>query len=115
MRVHSNSYRWLDSLLILTVAIVSLYGIVRLGSAPRNPASGIGVVFAPWVSQAAAATRATEPGARLVRFGGLPFIVVVMPDTPDYAARMAADGALLLVDPQILAACMRLVGGEAQS
>ncbi len=102
---------WLERFLIVCFAFASLYGAARLGLKPRDPANGVGVVFAPWVSEAAAASRATEAGARLVRFGGLPFIVVVMPETPDYVSQLSGKGAVLLVDPQVLAACLRLVGG----
>lgn len=107
--------RWLDGILIFTVAIVSLYGAARLGLKPRDPAAGVGVVFAPWVSDSSAVNRATETGARFVRFGGLPFIVVVVPDAPDYVARISAQGAFLVVDPQVLAACLSLVSGAAKS
>jgi hypothetical protein len=115
VRVLSISRRWLDGLLIFTVAIASLYGAARLGLKPRDPATGVGVVFAPWVSESSAMHRATEAGGRFVRFGGLPFIVVVVPETSDYVARIAADGAVLIVDPKVLAACLSLVGGTVRS
>ena len=44
------------------------------------------------------------PG-RFVRFGGLPFIAIVIPEAPDYSSRILGEGALLLLDPQALAAC----------
>jgi hypothetical protein len=110
-----SSRRWFDGGIIAIVAVASLYGAARLGLKPRAPDSGVGVVFAPWVSETAAIRRATEAGARFVRFGGAPFIVVVMPETPDYLARIAADGAVLLVDPKVLAACLSLAGGAIRS
>jgi hypothetical protein len=106
--------RWLDGLLILIVAVVALFGGMRLGLTPRDPAGGVGVVFAPWVSESSAIQRATEAGARIVRRGGLPFIVVVVPDTPDYMTRIA-EQALFVVDPRALEACLRLVGGGLKS
>lgn len=109
------SGRWLDGLFIFLVAVASLYGVARLGLKPHDPATGVGVVFAPWVSETAAVNRATAAGARFVRFGGLPFIVVVVPEASDYVARISSEGAFLVVDPQALAACLRFVGGAVQS
>jgi hypothetical protein len=111
----SISRRWMDGLFIFIVAIVSLYGAARVGLTPRHTDTGVGVVFAPWVSESSALNRATEAGARFVRFGGLPFIVVVVPETSDYLARISAEGAILIVDPQVLAACLSLIGGAARS
>lgn len=111
----SISRRWLDGFLIFIVAIVSLYGTARLGLKPYDPAAGVGVIFAPWVSETSAMTRATAAGGRFVRFGGLPFIVVVVPEAVDYVARISEEGALLVVDPQALAACRALIDGVARS
>ena len=99
---------WLDGALIFVIAVTSLYGSVRLALKPRDPAAGLGVVFAPWVSGEAALMRAVEAGARFVRHGGLPFIVVVMPDAPDYQTRILESGALLVTDPRALAACLSI-------
>ena len=97
--------RGLDYARIGLAALASLYGIARVGLAPRDAAKGIAVVFAPWVSQEQAFARAAQPGGRLVRAGGLPFIVVVMPESPDYATRVLAQGALLVADPTVLGGC----------
>jgi hypothetical protein len=115
VRAFFISRRWLDGALIAAVAVASLYGAARLGLEPRDPATGVGVVFAPWVSEQSALSRATAAGARFVRYGGFPFIVVVMPDTPDYVARISSAGALLVVDPQALAACLSFVSGGMKS
>jgi len=95
-----------DAALITFVSIASLFVAARIGLAPRDPANGVAVVFAPWTSAQAALTRATDPGSRFVRYGGFPFIVVVIPEAPDYSARILREGALLVVDPQALAACL---------
>jgi hypothetical protein len=97
--------RYLDAALIVLLAIVSLFATARIGLKPRDPARGVAVVFAPWIGAQATLTRATDPGGRFVRYGGLPFIAVVMPETADYPERVLADGALLVLDPQALAAC----------
>jgi hypothetical protein len=49
--------------------------------------------------------QAVEAGARFVRFGGFPFIAVVMPERPDYVDQVMKGSAWLAVDPQALAAC----------
>ncbi|MBI4273898.1 MAG: hypothetical protein HY659_04290 [Rhizobiales bacterium] len=97
---------WLDGLIIFVIAVTGLYGSARLALQPRDPAVGVGVIFAPWVSSEAALIRAVEAGAQFVRYGGLPFIVVVMPDVPDYQSRILASGALFVADPRALAACL---------
>ncbi len=97
---------WYDRLVIAVAALASLLAMVILMFAPRDASAGIGVVFAPWVSQEEALTRAAGAGARVVRESGVPFVVVVIPETDDYAARAAAAGALFLVDPRALDACL---------
>ncbi len=77
-----------------------------VGLSPRDASRGVAVVFAPWTAADAALTRAVEAGSRFVRYGGLPFIAVVMPDDSGYAARIRAAGAWLVADPQALAACL---------
>jgi len=96
----------IDGVFVIGFAFLSLYVTARIGLAPRDPADGVGVIFAPWTSGEAALRRAVGAGGRFVRFGVLPFVVVVIPEDPDYLARVAADGALLVVDPQALAACL---------
>ena len=105
--------RVLDYAIIILAALGSLYAAARFGLAPRDPDGGVAVIFAPWISQEQALARAARPGGRLVRVGGLPFIVVVTPDAPGYTARVLADGALLVVDPKALAACLTLLSGPA--
>lgn len=115
MRIARRRRHVVDGTLIALFAIASLYGAARLSLKPRDPAQGVAVVFAPWVAPEAAFRRAVDPGARFVRYGGLPFVVVVMPDVPDYQQRILASGALLVVDPRALAACLSAFGQGAAS
>jgi hypothetical protein len=96
----------LDATLIAGLAAVSLFASAGLALAPKDPASGVAVIFSPWTDAAAALARATDPGSRFVRYGGFPFIVVVVPEAPDYIARVSAEGALFVADPESLAACL---------
>jgi hypothetical protein len=107
--------RVLDIALIGGFAFASLYVTARIGLGPRDPERGVGVVFAPWTSGEAALRRAVGAGGRFVRYGGFPFVVVVIPDGRDYLARIAADGALLVVDPRALAACLQLFSNEQKN
>lgn len=86
----------------------------RMALKPRDPESGVAVVFAPWTTPQAALLRAGEAGGRLVRLGGLPFIAVVIPDDSDYTSRILAAGAWLVVDPQVIAACLSPVATAAR-
>lgn len=96
---------WFDRLVVGAVALGSIVALAVMAFAPGDGRDGVGVVYAPWVSESDALTRAVAAGARFVRYGGLPFIVVVMPEAPGYTARAMASGALFMVDPRALAAC----------
>ena len=91
--------------LLVCLSLGALYAGARVGLTPRDPSQGVAVVFAPWTVAEKTLARAVEGGGRFVRFGGLPFIAVVMPDNANYPDRMFDAGAWLVVDPQTLAAC----------
>ena len=55
-----------------------------------------------------------QAGARFVRFGGYGFIAVVTADDRNYPARAMAAGAWLVVDPQLVAACLDPFGTKAR-
>jgi hypothetical protein len=98
--------RAFDVAVIVGFALASFYAAARIGLEPRDPARGVGVIFAPWTAADAALVRAVEAGGRVVRFGGLPFVVVVEPESADYIERIKAAGALLIVDPLVITACL---------
>lgn len=77
----------------------------RIGLVPQNSDDGVAVMFAPWTSAPESLSQATQDGGRFVRFGGLPFIAIVMPGDAGYADRMLANGAWLVMDPKLIAAC----------
>jgi hypothetical protein len=103
---HFSFGRIFDIALLGSLTIGSALAAAHVGLAPRDPANGVAVVFPPWTAADAALSQAVEAGSRFVRFGGLPFIAVVMPDDAGYAARIRAAGAWLVADPQALAACL---------
>lgn len=107
--MQNKSPRWrriLEGTAIVAFALISTFAVARVGLEPRDLTQGVGVVFAPWTDENTALARAVSAGGRFVRFGGPPFIVVVEPEVADYGKRVREAGALLLVDPQVLAACM---------
>jgi hypothetical protein len=103
-----------EAAVLACVAVGSFYVTVRNGLAPREPASGVAVIFSPWTAADAALTRAVEAGGRFVRYGGYPFIVIVVPETPDYPSRVHGAGALFVVDPGALAACLGALSNAGQ-
>jgi hypothetical protein len=107
--------RCFDAALITLLAFASLFVIARIGLKPRDPANGVAVVFAPWTSAEVTLARATDPGSRFVRYGGFSFIAVVIPERADYPERMLAGGAVLVLDPQALAACFSGLGLKSAS
>lgn len=94
-----------DTLLIAAFALGNFVVVARVALQPQNPSDGVAIVFSPWTSAANALDQATAPGSRFVRYGGYPFIVVVIPDDPGYVSRVSSTGALLILDPKVLAAC----------
>jgi hypothetical protein len=109
MQLAANG-RWLDGgiiALLLAAGILVQTGAVAKPSAPDG-SRAVAVLFAPWVDAGSALQRVGDAGARIVGQGAFPFIVVVEPDRPDFAARAAAHGAVLILDPRALAACFTL-------
>ena len=96
----------IEIVLLGCLSIGALYVAASATLAPRDPERGVAVVFAPWTAPEAALTRTVAAGARFVRFGGPTFIAIAIPDDRDYASRAFAAGAWLVVDPQVLAACL---------
>lgn len=94
-----------DFCLIAFLIVASLAAILRVGLVPRDPASGVAVIYAPGTSAEQTFARSVSAGARFVRFGGFDFIAIVIPETPDYVGRALAGLALLALDPQVLGGC----------
>ncbi len=109
MQLAANG-RWLDGAIIALLLAAAL--LVQTGAVAKAPAPdgsrAVAVLFAPWVDAGSAMQRAGDAGARIVGQGAFPFIVVVEPDRPDFAARAAAHGAVLILDPRAFAACFTL-------
>lgn len=94
-----------DAGFLICLSIGALYAGARTGLAPQDPAQGVAVIFAPWTTAADVLSRAVSTGGRFVRFGGLPFIAIVIPDDAAYSAEMFGRGAWLVVDAQAPGGC----------
>jgi hypothetical protein len=112
-RPFSLRRHWIDIAALIALSIVALVASARATLPPREPERGVAVVFAPWTAPETALTRTVEAGARFVRFGGYGFIAVGVADDRGYAARAMAKGAWLVLDPQLLAACLKPFGVKA--
>jgi hypothetical protein len=99
--------RWLiDAAILASLSVAALYGTARIALVPADPERGIALVFAPWTGADQAFARTLEVGGRFVRYGGVPFVTIVIPETGDYRVRAFAAGAWLVLDPQVIAACL---------
>lgn len=107
--VHFSSFlrKFGDTCLLASLALATFYFGARVELTPRDPAKGAALVFAPWTTANETLSKALASGGRFVRFGGVPFIAVVVPDNDDKASRLFDTGAWLVLDPEILAACSR--------
>lgn len=105
----------LDTGLLACLSLGALYASARVGLMPRDPSQGVAVVFAPWTAPEKTLLRAVTGGSRFVRFGGFPFIAVVIPDNAKYPGHMLDAGAWLVVDPQALAACLSALSYARQT
>lgn len=105
----------IDAAVLACVSIGALYGTARLTLAPSQPERGVAVIFAPWTTAEATLARTVEAGGRFVRFGGVAFVAVAIPDDRDYSGRVLSAGAWLVVDPKVVAACVSILGGATAS
>jgi hypothetical protein len=94
-----------DTGFLICLSLGALYAGARTGLAPKVPSQGIAVMFAPWTPAADVFTRAVTAGGRFVRFGAVPFIAIVQPESDAYADRMFDNGAWLVVDAPTVGGC----------
>lgn len=99
-----------DAILLGWMVLISLFASGYLMLKPRDQGNGLAAVFAPWSNAETTFLRSVEAGTRFVRFGGFPFIAVVMPEGADASARLRAAGAWFIADPKALAACLSVAG-----
>lgn len=104
-RTYGRRSKIVDAVLLGVLSLGAFCASARIALIPRDTTEGVAVIFAPWTTADKTLLRAIAGGSRFVRFGGLPFIAVVMPESTKYVDRMLGAGAWLVVDPRALAAC----------
>jgi hypothetical protein len=97
--------RWSDAVLIGVVALAAFAGVARLAIAPSDAAAPVAVIFAPGTSAADAYAAATDAGARILRSGRTSNIVIVVPDSAEFADRVKAEGAWIVADASTIDGC----------
>jgi hypothetical protein len=96
---------WIPAAILL---LVSFLGTATLGLWPSGAAGApIAAVFPPWWSAERSFAAAASAGGAIVREGAWSNILVVMPGDGDFAHRLQAAGAWLLLDPRALDACLK--------
>lgn len=104
-----RSRQWRDIGLIAGLALCSgLFALASLPGPVAGPPAPLAAVFPPWVGGEEAVVRSLATGARILRQGAVPFVVVLAPET---TARPA--GALLMLRLDGLAGCIISPGAEA--
>ena len=100
-RTRATMLDWAPSLaaIVLSLVIVAAYAL-----SPRDP-QRVAAVFPPWWSAARALDAAHRHGDATI-VGGAPYVVIVWSHDAHLAARLRRDGALLLLDPGLTAACL---------
>jgi hypothetical protein len=96
---------FMKTLMLMAFAATSMALPVLMLSPSSAESDGVAVVFAPWVEEGQAMRRISESGGAIVRTGALSFIAVAVAREPEFAARVRAAGAWLLLDPRLLEGC----------
>src|SRR5712671_200879 len=101
----SDCKTWLPAILLL---VVSFLGTAWIGLRP-SPAIGepVAAVFPPWWGAERAFAAASSSGGAIVREGAWPSILVLSSADEDFADRLHAAGAWLLLNPKALDACLK--------
>ncbi|CCG07278.1 hypothetical protein [Pararhodospirillum photometricum] len=87
------------------LAVAAFLVVIPLTVFPDPGAKAVAVVYPPWTSATEAFSAAAAAGARIVRQGALPSVLVVVPERSDYALRALASGAWVLLDPRVVGGC----------
>jgi hypothetical protein len=114
-RVNTFFRRAFDTALMVAVSLTAMYPAAHAALRPVSFDTGVAVIYAPWTGFDDAFRQSVGAGARFVRGGALPFIVVVLPDDADFEQRVRAGGAWMLADPVALAGCFNAIGMGTRS
>jgi len=99
---------WRDATLIASLLLVSVpLSLASLPQASAGASAPLAAVFLPWVSADDAVARSLAAGARILRLGTVPFVVVLAPESA-----VRPDGAVLMLRLDGLAGCLIPTGAE---
>jgi hypothetical protein len=105
MTGHRRCKTWLPAVLLL---LVSFLGTAWIG---LRPSAAIGepvaALFPPWWGAERAFAAAASAGGAIVREGAWSNILVLRSGDDDFADRLHAAGAWLLLNPKALDACLK--------
>lgn len=110
---YTRLHKLIDASVLACLSLGGLYLGARVGLIPRDTTAGVAVVFSPWTSAADTVTQSVAHHGRFMRFGGAPFVAIVMPDDDHYVARALDAGAWLVLDSRVLAACTTIFSPSA--
>jgi hypothetical protein len=101
-----RSSRWPQWPIPAAFLVISWLSVAALAVQPRPGDDVVAVIFPPWWSLDRSLAAAATAGAAIVRTGAVPAIVVVQAVGADRMQRLRRAGALLLIDPRAVAACL---------
>ncbi len=103
---NARAVSYLEAALISSAAIVGIVIPAYMQFAPKVSSYSVAVVFPPWTRGGRAIGTAVRAGASILRSGRFSFIAVVHPNDAQYADRVIADGAWLVLDPKAFGGCL---------
>ena len=112
---HENSIpaiRWPAWLNATVLLLSSWIAIAAFAFQIRTDAEAAAVAFPLWWNAQQAFQAAASANATIIRTTGIPAVLVVRPDNPGGLRRLRQAGVWLALDPQAIAACLKLEGKE---
>jgi hypothetical protein len=100
---------WLNAALLM---FANWAAVTALSLQVRSDAEVVAVAFPPWWNTRQVFLAAASANASIVRMTAVPALLVVRPDGNDGLTRLRNAGALLMIDPQAVAACFSTNGDQ---
>jgi hypothetical protein len=100
--------RWPSWLNPAALLLGSVIAIAALSFQARPEADVVAIVFPPWWTEREALLAIAAAQADIVRTTAMPAVVVVRPYGGEGLARLRAAGGWFAIDPQAVAACLRM-------
>lgn len=93
--------------LTLWPVVLALFGsaiLAMLVAAAPRPGTPMGVIFPPWTDRGDILQRIVAADGVLLDLGRVAGVAVAVSETPNFAARLRAQGALIVMDGTLTAA-----------